>query len=45
MEALGLKRTELATIQTINDEFDGTDEERFEHVLSELRALEKASGE
>lgn len=42
-EALELTREDLAMIQEINDEFDGSDEERFEHVLSQLRELEKGN--
>lgn len=42
-KALGLAREDLVNIQEINDEFKGSDEERFEHVLSQLRELEKGN--
>ena len=40
-EALELTREDLAMIQEINDCFEGSDEERFEYVLSKLRELEE----
>lgn len=40
-EALGLTRLELVKIQQINDFFFGSEEERFEHVLQQLRELDE----
>lgn len=39
-EALGLTRLELVKIQWMNDQFEGSNEERFSHVLQRLRELD-----